>query len=403
MFCTKKYLQTILVFALTAIVFTVTPYVSSALEPETSPGVLPSATPVANPTAQSGNLPFFSKISAVEEDGKAVIKWEVSNPVNEKLSFYIYKGKDGSFSALPLNSYPIEEYTYTDSNVIIGADYSYMVKIVDSEGKPGIESPIASVSVKMVNEKVVTLKIGSPQITINGQQTAIDTQNTSVVPIIENGRTLVPIRKIVEAFNGIIDWYGPENKAVVYQDTTRVTLVIGNKSARISDMQYVTTNDTTRNGVIEVAPKIISSRTYLPLRFVAESLGIETGWDPATQTITLKKNIGAFNGIWEDEAGSPDMSRILFIRQVEGKVTGVLYTKTETNNMTPFFFNDEEIIPEDGTLKIYSSDTEQPNSVDVWMKAGEEDTLYAEYASNSASKTPIKLKRLSTLSKSGVK
>ena len=37
----------------------------------------------------------------------------------------------------------------------------------------------------------------------------------------------------------------------------------------------------------DVKPIIVNDRTMLPLRFVAESLGCEVGWDNDTRTITI--------------------------------------------------------------------------------------------------------------------
>jgi hypothetical protein len=37
----------------------------------------------------------------------------------------------------------------------------------------------------------------------------------------------------------------------------------------------------------KVVPIIINNRTFLPLRFVAESLALDVQWDATTQTITI--------------------------------------------------------------------------------------------------------------------
>ena len=36
-------------------------------------------------------------------------------------------------------------------------------------------------------------------------------------------------------------------------------------------------------------PRIVNSRTFIPLRFVSEHLGYTVAWDGATQTITIEK------------------------------------------------------------------------------------------------------------------
>lgn len=39
------------------------------------------------------------------------------------------------------------------------------------------------------------------------------------------------------------------------------------------------------------APAIISDRTFVPVRFVADKLGAETSWDDATKTVTITKAV----------------------------------------------------------------------------------------------------------------
>lgn len=49
--------------------------------------------------------------------------------------------------------------------------------------------------------KVTTLKIGNPEMTVQGKTTVLD-----VAPKIENGRTLVPLRAISEALGAEVTW-----------------------------------------------------------------------------------------------------------------------------------------------------------------------------------------------------
>ncbi len=39
----------------------------------------------------------------------------------------------------------------------------------------------------------------------------------------------------------------------------------------------------------DVAPEISNSRTMLPARYVAEAFGAVVGWDPATSTVLIQK------------------------------------------------------------------------------------------------------------------
>ena len=41
----------------------------------------------------------------------------------------------------------------------------------------------------------------------------------------------------------------------------------------------------------DAAPVIISDRTFVPVRFVADELGAETEWDDTTKTVTITKTV----------------------------------------------------------------------------------------------------------------
>jgi hypothetical protein len=63
---------------------------------------------------------------------------------------------------------------------------------------------------------------------------------------------------------------------------TKLNLVIGKSSALVNGKS--TPIDSTNPKVV---PQILNSRTMLPLRFVAESLGADVQWEASTQTITI--------------------------------------------------------------------------------------------------------------------
>lgn len=88
-------------------------------------------------------------------------------------------------------------------------------------------------------------------------------------PFIENGRTLVPLRASMEALGAEVSWDGANNTAVVRKDSTTVCCVIGE-------------NCIYRNGtriMNDAAAVIRGSRTYLPIRVVAEALDADVSWD----------------------------------------------------------------------------------------------------------------------------
>ena len=114
----------------------------------------------------------------------------------------------------------------------------------------------------------IVLRINDPYMTVNGVKKEID-PGRGTVPVIVKGRTLVPIRAIIEEMGGSISWDGTERKVTITLKNTKIELWIDKKSALV--------NGATKE--LDVEPQIINSRTMIPLRFVTENLGCSVQWD----------------------------------------------------------------------------------------------------------------------------
>ena len=102
-----------------------------------------------------------------------------------------------------------------------------------------------------------------------------------VAPFIDNDRTLVPMRAVFEAVGASVEWI-EETKTVmaVYEvegEKRFVVLQIDNESAFVNEEQVT----------LDIPAKIVSDRTFVPLRFVMESLGYEVTWDGDTYTANI--------------------------------------------------------------------------------------------------------------------
>ncbi len=130
---------------------------------------------------------------------------------------------------------------------------------------------------------IITLHPDNPYMTVNGVSQEIDPgRGTKPVIIPKWSRTVVPIRAIVEALGGTINWIPETRSITILLGDVEVALQIGNSTAVVksSPVKIDPNND-------DVKPIIINDRTMLPLRFVAESLGCDVGWDNDTRTITI--------------------------------------------------------------------------------------------------------------------
>ncbi|MBO5007609.1 MAG: copper amine oxidase N-terminal domain-containing protein [Clostridia bacterium] len=107
---------------------------------------------------------------------------------------------------------------------------------------------------------------------LNGKQLEFD-----VEPMLINSRTMVPIRVIFEALGAKVDWDGTTQTAIGVTKSTTIKITIGK--------DYLLKND---NIVVLDSPAVvISGRTLVPVRAIAESLDCAVNWYGETQVVEI--------------------------------------------------------------------------------------------------------------------
>lgn len=101
--------------------------------------------------------------------------------------------------------------------------------------------------------------------------------NFETSPAIVEGRTLLPIRSVVEAIGGDVQWDNGTKTVTINTCDVEISIVINSKNPIV--------NGEAKN--LDVAAQIIGGRTMVPLRFVGEALGAEVGFDANTKTVTI--------------------------------------------------------------------------------------------------------------------
>ena len=113
--------------------------------------------------------------------------------------------------------------------------------------------------------------------TANGEAVAID-----VAPINRNNRVMLPVRFLADTFGAEVAWDGETSTATLKNSEVTIVIVIGAPSMTVNNEEIALDS-----------PAIIeSSRTYLPLRAIANALGVANSniaWDGETSTATLTK------------------------------------------------------------------------------------------------------------------
>ena len=108
-------------------------------------------------------------------------------------------------------------------------------------------------------------------INIDGRNVFSDTP-----PILQKGRTFVPLRGVLENLGAKVDYIAAERRVNIARDAQRVQLFLGTTRATIDGRE------------VEVEkPLVIGGRTFVPLRAVAELFGLKVSWQAPTRTVVI--------------------------------------------------------------------------------------------------------------------
>lgn len=130
---------------------------------------------------------------------------------------------------------------------------------------------------KTTAESVTTVKIyiGKPVAYVNGAEKSLDQP-----PVIMNNRTMVPIRFVSEAMGAKVQWNGKERTVTITLGKNIAVLKIDDAKAQANGYDVY----------LDAAPTIIAktSRTVVPVRFVAETLGMDVSWNGKERSVAIK-------------------------------------------------------------------------------------------------------------------
>jgi hypothetical protein len=125
---------------------------------------------------------------------------------------------------------------------------------------------------KALGELFKSLGQGGLKAYVNGKQPEFD-----VEPLIKDGRTLVPVRAMVEALGADVNYDAATGTVTVTRGDSTVTLTLDSNEATI-DGQATT---------LDVPATVIDGRTVIPLRFLSEALGTKVYYDAETGMIVV--------------------------------------------------------------------------------------------------------------------
>ena len=115
------------------------------------------------------------------------------------------------------------------------------------------------------------------RVVLDGLQIRFD-----VPPQVISGRTMVPMRAVFEELGARVEW-NPSTQTIIATtdsgDTLR--LVIGSNTIYKNNIA----------DVIDVPAQVINGRTMVPMRFIAQAMGLDVRWIESTRTVEIETPI----------------------------------------------------------------------------------------------------------------
>ncbi|OEH94455.1 DUF3993 domain-containing protein [Bacillus solimangrovi] len=96
-------------------------------------------------------------------------------------------------------------------------------------------------------------------------------------PIIQNERTLIPLRAVSEHLNGEVLWDKHDQKIMIQKGDKLIKLWIGKKQAFVNE-EAIT---------LDTPAIVVNNRTMVPTRFVSEALDAVVEWEDYSNTINI--------------------------------------------------------------------------------------------------------------------
>lgn len=128
----------------------------------------------------------------------------------------------------------------------------------------------------------VSASVDAPRIFVNGYFVDSDAD-----PVIENGRTLVPVRIISEKLGYKVDWEESTKTVIISNDSKNIKFTIGRNTYTDNYIEIPS----------DVRVKIINNRTMVPIRVIAEAFTQNIIWDNTNRVVVIGEG-------YQDQASS---------------------------------------------------------------------------------------------------
>jgi len=265
-----------------------------------TPSPTPTPTPTVTPPSTTGSTPQFTIPPTSIDTG---VWMEFTTVPHNRFGYRIFRATSSTGDGISITDFPIivnplhslNRIITFDPNVRPDRDYWFYIREVIEEARfdattatlipEVLGPPSARIHVRTSGAIIETVRergfimmfIGNPFMNVNNVWEGIDPPTNNTAPVVTAGRTMVPIRAVVEAMGGTATWNGADRRADLRSHGNHVQMWLGLRDVRVNGSP----------NEMDVVPQMVNNRTLIPLRFVAEFLGQQVEWIGSQQMVVI--------------------------------------------------------------------------------------------------------------------
>ncbi|MFZ5968612.1 MAG: phosphate ABC transporter substrate-binding protein PstS family protein [Bacillota bacterium] len=234
----------------------------------------------------AGNTKDFTTDKALQQPSTGAVKATVANTpdaigfislgaLDDTVKGVKVEGVNPTVANIKAKKYKIyRPFLYLTKEEPTGIVKQYIDFVLSAEGQKIVGQDFITVKDADKVEGNTTAAPKEITVMVNGKKVAFD-----VKPYIQDNRTMVPARQILEALGLTLNWDEKTKKVTAKSGSTAVELIVGSKTAKKDGKSIA----------LDAAAQNINGRVIVPLRFIAENFGAKVDWNPSTQTVTITK------------------------------------------------------------------------------------------------------------------
>ena len=168
-------------------------------------------------------------LTGIAEGTAVKLTWLAPETVKglDLVGYYVYRGDSKSgYDEAPLNDFTTPERLWTDNTVQPGLTYRYFVTAVYANGAESEGSNEVEVS---LDGKSIVLTVGSGVASVCGTEVELDQP-----PTIVDGRTMLPFRFVAENLGAEVFWNADSRQVTAVSGGVTVVLTVGSQTALVN-------------------------------------------------------------------------------------------------------------------------------------------------------------------------